>query len=294
MNDFSDAPPWVCVQTSVARRPLAEASLVLTAVGIDSVIVRGDGEWRLLTVAAERAEALRQLARFRAENTPGPGATPVTTFDSGWPGVCGFLLILWLLPALEGWGAVDFGWRDLGRMEAGRVLAGEWHRVITALTLHGDLAHLIGNSLFGVVFGVLLGRYFGSGFGWLLVLACGALGNVVNAWLRPAQFLAVGASTALFAMVGLIGAFAWRRGHFRGRGWRRTAAPLFAAVCLLALTGMGGANADVLGHVAGFCCGAVTGALIVRFDLRRLGRSGQGLAGALAVGMVAFAWLRAA
>ena len=268
--------------------------MVLTAVGIRSVIVRGEGEWRLLTAPHDRAAAIEHLARYRVENAPGPRATPVTTFDNGWPGVCAFLLILWLVPALEGWGTFELSWRDVGRMEAGRVLAGEWHRAVTALTLHGDLGHLIGNSLFGVVFGLLLGRYFGSGFGWLLVLACGALGNVVNAWLRPAAFLAVGASTALFGMVGLIGTFAWRRGHFRGRGWRRTAAPLFAAVCLLALTGMGGVNADVLGHVAGFCCGAVTGALIVRFDLRRLGRSGQWLAGALAIGTVAFAWLRAA
>ena len=266
---------------------------MLTAVGIQSVVTRGDGEWCLLTPPHQRAAALEQLARYAAENVPGPRATPVTTFDSGWAGVCGYLLVIWLLPALEGWGAADFALRDAGRLDAGLLLAGEWHRAITALTLHGDMAHLIGNSLFGVVFGLLLGRYFGSGFGWLLALCCGALGNVVNAWLRPEHFLAVGASTALFAMVALSGAFAWRRGHFRGRGWRRAAAPIFAAVALLAFTGMGGANAGVLGHVAGFCCGAVTGALIVRFDIRRLGKSGQWLAGGLAMGMVALAWLRA-
>ena len=266
---------------------------MLTAVGIPSAIIHAEGEWRLLTPAAQRAAALEQLARHAAENAPGPRPTPVTVFDGGWPGVCGFLLVIWAPPALVGLGVVDAGWHRAGRLEAASVVAGEWHRAITALTLHGDLGHLIGNSLLGAVFGFLLGRYLGSGFGWLLALGCGALGNLLNAWLRPAGFVAIGASTAVFAMVALIGAFAWRRGHFRGRGWRRAAAPAFAAVALLAFTGMGGAGTDVLGHVAGFAVGGVAGALVARFDVRRLGQSGQWLAGCLALAMVVFAWARA-
>lgn len=217
----------------------------------------------------------------------------MVVFDSGWPGVLGCLFVLWMLPALEAWSVFDANWREAGRLDAGRVMQGEWHRAITALTLHGDLAHLIGNSLFGAVFGLLLGRYFGSGFGWLLALGCGMLGNAINAAVRPEHFLALGASTAMFASVGLIGAFAWRRGYFRGRGLRRGAAPLFAGVALLVFLGLGGINADVLGHVAGFCCGVVVGGAVARFDIRMLGHSGQWLAGVLATATVALGWIAA-
>lgn len=267
---------------------------MLAAMGIECAMTQVEGEWRLFAPPSRREAACEHLKRYRAENRPGRGATPVIVFDSGWPGVLGYLLVLWLLPALEAWNALDAGWREAGSLDAGRVFHGEWHRAVTALTLHGDLAHLLGNSLVGAAFGLLLGRYFGSGFGWLLALGCGMLANLLNAALRPEDFRALGASTAVFASVGLVGAFAWRRGHFRGRGARRAAAPLFAGVALLAFLGMGGVDADALGHVAGFCCGAAAGAAAARFDIRMLGRSGQWLAGALALGLVAFAWAAAA
>ena len=38
-----------------------------------------------------------------------------------------------------------------------------------------------------LLFGLFVGRYLGSGFGWLLVLISGALGNALNAWLRSEE-----------------------------------------------------------------------------------------------------------
>lgn len=285
--------PWVCVFSDVNHQPIAEARLVLSAVGIECAVAQVDGAWCLFAPPARSQAARQQLERYRLENLPRRGATPMVVFDNGWPGVLGCLLVLWMLPALEAWGLFDANLREAGRLDVGQVMQGEWHRVVTALTLHADLAHLIGNSLFGAVFGLLLGRYFGSGFGWLLALGCGILGNAMNVALRPEHFLALGASTAMFASVGLIGAFAWRRGYFRGRGLRRGAAPLFGGFALLTFLGLGGINADVLGHVAGFCCGVVVGGAVARFDIRMLGRSGQWLAGALAMATVALSWTAA-
>ena len=217
------------------------------------------------------------------------------TFDSGWFGVLGYLCVIWLLPSVEVLSIFDWDWRGTGRMQAGLVMNGEWWRTITALTLHADLAHILGNSLFGAVFGLFVGRYLGSGFGWLLVLLAGAFGNGINAFVQADTFSAIGASTATFASLGLVSAFVWRRGYHRALDWRRSFAPLFAAICLLAFTGMGSAdgNTDVLGHFLGFACGVAFGLLAPSFDIRRLGVSGQYLCGAAAFGLIFLAWMLA-
>jgi hypothetical protein len=71
---------------------------------------------------------------------------------------------------------------------------------------------------------------------------------------------------------------------------RRTA-PLIAGVALLAFTGTGGENTDVLAHLAGFIVGSATGALAARVRLPAPGRNGvQWTAGFAAVAMIAMAW----
>jgi membrane associated rhomboid family serine protease len=212
------------------------------------------------------------------------------TVDSGWLGVAGYLLVIWALPALAGFGLLDAGWRADGRMQAGLVADGEWWRTVTALTLHADLGHIVANSLFGALFGLFVGRYLGSGFGWLLVLICGALGNALNAWLRPEAFNSIGASTATFAALALGAGFVWRRGYFRGGGLRRSFAPIFGGIALLAFTGVGGGRTDVLAHFAGFGVGLCAGLLAAGFDIRRLGRSGQYISAGLALGLLVLAW----
>jgi rhomboid protease GluP len=289
------APPdWICIRRDHSRKPIFELSLVLTAVAIDNEVAFEVDDWCLWVPARQVSYAEAQLERYAHENRPVRfTGLPLVAIDSGWVGVIGYLLVIWLMPALAGYGVLDVGWRADGRLQAGLVGGGEWWRTITALTLHADLAHIVANSLFGAVFGLFVGRYLGSGFGWLLVLVCGALGNALNAALRPEAFSSIGASTATFAALAIGAAFVWRRGYFTGHGWRRALAPVFAGIALLALTGVGGERTDVLAHFAGFGVGVLGGALAASFDIRRLGRSGQYIAGALALGVVAMAWSRA-
>ena len=285
--------PWCCIQRAETRAPLMDSSLVLTAVNIDHHVESDGNEWRLYVPLELESSALEELQSYQLENVPKVVTRPrVVTFDSGWFGVLGYLSVIWLLPSLESASVFDWDWRGAGRMQAGLVMDGQWWRTVTALTLHADLAHILGNSLFGAVFGLFVGRYLGSGFGWLLVVLAGAFGNGINAFFQPETFSSIGASTATFACLGLVAAFVWRRGYHRALDWRRSFAPLFAAICLLAFTGMGGVdgNTDVLGHFLGFSCGVGFGLLAPSFDIRRLGVSGQYLSGAAAVGLIALAW----
>ena len=144
--------------------------------------------------------------------------------------------------------------------------------------------------MFGVVVGILAGRNLGSGLAWLLIVICGAVGNALNAAIRPEDFYSIGASTATFAAVGLVGAFVWRRGYYRTMDWRRSFAPIAAALALFAYTGTSGEHTDVVAHLTGLTSGLGCGVVAAGFDVQRLGRVGQSCAGAAAVGLVGVAW----
>ncbi len=279
-----------CVYQGAQAQGCFDASLVLTARGIDNAILQEENLWSLWVAAEAAAGALAELEAYRVENLQ-PVVKPraVVEFDSGWFGVLGYLLVIWSVPWLQNQGDAQL-WLAQGSMQSTAVAEGQWWRLLTALTLHGELAHLLGNSIFGAGFGLLLGRYLGSGFGWLMVLCTGVAGNAMNAALRPDGFVSIGASTATFAAVGLLGTFVWQRGYFRSGDWRRGFAPVFAAVALLALLGVGAGPVDVVAHFTGFGCGALLGYFLPRFNLRRLGASGQWLSGGLAIGLLVWCW----
>jgi membrane associated rhomboid family serine protease len=111
------------------------------------------------------------------------------------------------------------------------------------------------------------------------------------AFTAPADHAAIGASTAVFAALGLLAALAWRQQAALWRGLRRWR-PIAAAVMLLALLGIGGERIDVGGHIAGLAAGFVAGALLY-FTLPKLprGRSAQLAYGAAALALFAGSWL---
>ena len=165
---------------------------------------------------------------------------------------------------------------------------------MTALTLHVDQEHLLGNLLFGVVAGIGAGRLLGPGVAWASILAAGALADYAEMLIAPAGHRAVGASTAVFAALGLVAGLAWRqRLTLRERRWY-VLAPLIAAICLLTLLGAGSAHVDVLGHALGFLFGIGVGWLYARMGMpRSRGRRLQIAAGAGAALLVCVAWLLA-
>jgi membrane associated rhomboid family serine protease len=110
----------------------------------------------------------------------------------------------------------------------------------------------------------------------------------------PSWHRAVGASTAVFAALGLLAGFGWgQRLGVRDRRLYRWA-PLFAGICLLALLGAGNEQVDVLGHLLGFTAGTALGWTFARAGLpRRRGAGFQAATGAGAVLVLCAAWLLA-
>jgi hypothetical protein len=103
----------------------------------------------------------------------------------------------------------------------------------------------------------------------------------------------IGASTAVFAALGLLAAWV-RAGRRSGPGWVYRWGPVVAAVALLAYTGAGDENTDVGAHLWGFAAGLVAGAVAAFLPRQWLGsRRVQAAAGATALAVLAAGWLKA-
>ena len=89
----------------------------------------------------------------------------------------------------------------------------QWYRLITALTLHADIIHLLNNCILG---GFLLHFFFlltGSGLGLFALLLAAAAGNYINVVLHGPGHLFVGFSTAVFAVIGLLSMLRYAENH---------------------------------------------------------------------------------
>ena len=139
---------------------------------------------------------------------------------------------------------------------------GEIWRALTALFLHADANHLLANLCSGVFFFAVVLPAFGRTRGWLLIGLAAVTGNLAAAAMHyPDAYRSMGASTAVFAALGLLTGRAVRlaadaRHPYR---WRSLFVPSAAGLIFLALYGAGGPTVDVLAHVTGFGAGLVLG-----------------------------------
>ena len=288
-----DGETWLLLRETRERRDLRTLELVLSARGIESRVTYEAGRWQLLVAADDLLDANRELVAFDRENVPSPPVAMPTVIDNGYVGVAAYLAAIWLVMYCDANAAFGWDWHGSGRLQAGAVASGELWRLVTALTLHADIGHIAANSLFGGLFGVLVGRYFGSGLGWLCIVLGGILGNALNVLVRHDDFSSIGASTATFAAVGLTAAFAWRSGYFRRLTWQRGFAPVFAAIAFFAYTGIGNERTDVVAHVAGLIAGFGLGLGVAKTRLQLAGTRAQRFFAAAAVALVVLAWLSA-
>ncbi len=286
----------VVVRQFASRRQAEQYALVLTAMGVPSSIAPHKTCTGLFVAPEDAARAIAELWAYDRENGERPqGKQPVRLpFPRLEVAMTYWAILLFFFAAARN-GAFSYAWVDEGAAQAGLLLEGQWWRAVTALCLHVDVAHLLSNLVFGTVFLVLLSQVLGAGAAGLSMVAAGAAGNVLNAYVHAPAHTSIGASTAIFAAVGLLAALrqVWRldRGKFSMRDW----APLAGGATLLVFLGLGGGNTDILAHVMGFGCGITAGFVLARRDWDRssdgpLQWKCAGAAGSL----LAAAWIAAA
>ncbi len=144
----------------------------------------------------------------------------------------------------------------LGRSSASAINEGEWFRAVTALTLHSGARHLMSNMFFGGIVVFSLSTLVGTGKAWFLALLSGFMGNMMNAWYYGSAHNSIGASTAVFGVVGILGGLQFFS-RFRERkmfAW----IPFASALAMLAFLGSS-LRTDVLAHMFGFIAGVPIG-----------------------------------
>jgi membrane associated rhomboid family serine protease len=273
------------VFTSRHRKECMELRLVLDAVGIAAQAQHHQGEW-ILVVPGSQADAASTEIESYLEEKVAQNEAPIvsqTTQEGSGIAVAVYAGVLVLLTIWDRRNLFGLDWHAAGEMNAGAVMAGQLWRCFTALTLHVDAGHLIANLVFGVVLGLIAGRLMGGGFAWLTIMLAGGLGNFLNALVRPPTHSSLGASTAVFAALGLIVLQALRdRGSNQETGFRRWS-PLIAGLVLFGYTGIGGERTDVMAHVTGFFSGAFLGWIAGRLPNAWIARPWFQLVSGLAV-----------
>ena len=271
-----------------------EARLVLESIGIESHAIRHDREWILAVATSSAPDAIAELEDYRRDDAVTRTTVParVRVFSGASIGAFGYAVVISLC-SFYAW-SQTFGlpWESAGRVQAGDVVAGQWWRVLTALTLHADVQHLMSNVAFGCVFGLMAGRILGGGIAWLAITVAGAVGNLLNAMLRESDHMSIGASTAVFAALGVLVAHALRPRSTSSEKLMKRWSPLICGVLLLAMIGVGGERTDVGAHVTGFLSGLLVGWLGCRLPERWLASGWtQTVAGCLAAALIAMAWI---
>jgi rhomboid protease GluP len=293
LDQGPDPPPASAVVFRGTKSLCHEYSLVLEARGVEHETVEAESAWILSVPAGLRHRAYEELSRYSVERDVRRSVPEVVQPHSGAAiGVFLYVLILLLTAYCAGNATFGADWLSLGSLDA--AARGEWWRAVTALTLHLDQEHLLGNVLFGAVAGIAASRLLGPGIAWASILGAAVLANYAEILMTPVTHRAVGASTAVFAALGLLSGMAWRqRLTLRERLWYRWA-PLIAGICLLTLLGAGSAHVDVLGHALGFLFGLGVGWVYVRSGVsNNRNPRVQVIAGLGAVLVVCAAWVLA-
>jgi rhomboid protease GluP len=238
--------------------------LVVLAMGQSYWLVPSDTGYRLLVELPALGAVREQFACFDRESIgwpPRPAAVEPPARKTEF-----FTPLLWALLVLAVfWGqrAWPGRWETEGALDTQAVVDhSEWWRLGTALFLHADVGHLVSNAVSGIFVFAAVITTIGRQRGWLLLALAAVAGNFAVAALNyPGPYRSLGASTAIFAGLGLLSGRAirtLRREHDRRR-WRLLIVPLAAGLALLGLFGAGGLHTDVEAHLAGFAPGLALG-----------------------------------
>lgn len=247
-----------------SERDAFDHGLVVLALGIPYWLVPYEHSFGLYVEADWLATARRQLDLFDHESTRWPPAPRIPAPARSAASLV--LPLLWAIVTIAVFRAQEL-WpgvlEDFGTLDASAV--NEHHqywRIATSLFLHADIAHLTGNLVSGFfVFSAVftsLGRLRGA---VLLAFASLAGNAMVVSLASSSEYRSLGASTAVFAGLGLLTGSALRNvarndGHI---AWRALFTPLAAGLTLLGLFGAGELHTDVAAHACGFVAGLFCG-----------------------------------
>jgi len=264
--------------------------------------VEWDGASPVLCVPAKYTEAARQeLASYDYNNIDWPPEPQkeLSEHDRGKP----FMTITSLETALANLVILTGihirsvlsgeAWKTAGLWNAEKIRGGQIWRLVTALTLHADEAHLASNLFWITILLATIGVDLGGGLAVLFMLLAGITSNLAMLFLG-AEHSSLGASTMVFALVGLLcslrtaDSLRERRLHGGKLVSFLPWLPLFTGIAVFAFYGTA-PGSDVLAHLCGLVYGLFWGIVALRCKNATNHKWLQFFAGLFAIFLVALA-----
>lgn len=157
-----------------------------------------------------------------------------------------------------------------GCMNAERVMSdGEYYRFLTSMFMHGGISHIVSNMIFLVALGEMLERAIGHARFALLYMLSGIGGgifSVINAVLSQEFYTAVGASGAIFGLIGaMLVLVIINDGHYEGISIKR----MVFAIVYMVYSGMQSEGIDNAAHFGGLVFGILIMAAMYVIETNR-------------------------
>lgn len=232
------------------------------------------------------ATARREFNRSRAEYAT---FTPIVTWALIGANV-GVFAIDAFLGGMAGLGLMSGGGgplMDWGYVSADKVAAGEWWRILSSAFLHFGILHLVLNMWALYLFGPILEQLYGHIEYLAIYLLCAAGGSVLTILVAPEQ-AAVGASGAIFGLLGLAFAVSRRRHLALPRQTRAVLGQIGSLLLINLAFTFFVPGISITGHLGGLAVGLVLGWLLPPSPAFTLAGQWQAASGAVIEGTSAY------
>jgi len=177
-------------------------------------------------------------------------------------------VIFYLLTVMIGGGNLWNGGNSSSLLYFGAQLGslvsnGQPYRMVTSLFLHGGMLHILFNSYALYYFGMVTESLYTSSKMFLIYIASGVMGNVLTQIFYP-NVLSVGASGAIFGLVGLLFAAGLRK-DIPVQLNRITGTALLPMIAINLFLGFTFPGINNMAHIGGLATGFVLGFIIPPF-----------------------------
>lgn len=260
MTPYSEQPSETMILKVSEPKLLNTYSLVLSASGITHRIQYiSAAHIEIYVHTRQKERALYEISAYDRENRDWPPSVQTDNFSPTFRAMSFLVIgILVFIYGMTGDWHQESIWFQKGAGDSAAILNNfEFFRLVTPLTLHADVVHLMGNCFLG---GILL-HYFlhltGNGIGLFALLVTATIANLINVVMHGPGHLFVGFSTAVFSVIGMLCTIS-----FAMKTKRSTIhifMPVMSGLAFLGFLGSSGERTDLGAHLFGLLCGLISG-----------------------------------